>query len=87
MASQVEKMFCLDSVVYGHHVYKTVCTPFLEEVLTAIPKPENNHDRHTVCVKEGTKIISHVSSLGVSLTLLFTSSTLEFSSHHFHVSM
>ena len=85
MASQVEKMFCLDSVVYGHHVYKTVWTPFLGEILTAIPEPENSHNRHAVCIKKGTKIVGHVSSTGVPLALLFASSTLKLSSHQLHI--
>ena len=33
MASQVEEMFCLDSIVRGHHVYKTVWTSWLGEIL------------------------------------------------------
>ena len=60
MASQVEEMFCLDSTVRGHHVYKTVWTPFLGEILTAIPESENNHDRHAVCVKKGREIVGRV---------------------------
>ena len=60
MTSQVDEMFCLDSIVRGHHVYKTVWTPFLGEILTAIPEPENNHDRHAVCVKKGREIVGHV---------------------------
>ena len=59
MASQVEEMFCLDSIVRGHHVYKTVWSPSLREILTAIPEPENNHNRHTVCVKKGREIVHH----------------------------
>ena len=55
MASQVEEMFCLDSIVRGHHAYKMVWTPFLGEILTAIPEPENNHDRHAVCVKNAAR--------------------------------
>ena len=62
MASQVEETFCLDSVVRGHHVYKTIWTPFLGEILTAIAEPGNSHDRHAVCVKkEGHgEIVGHV---------------------------
>ena len=35
MASQVDEAFCFDNGVHGHHVYKTVRTPFLGEILTA----------------------------------------------------
>ena len=72
MASHVEEMFCLDSIVRGHHVYKTVWSPFLGEILTAIPEPENN----AVCVKKGRKIVGHVQR---ELLLLPCSSHL---SHH-----
>ena len=54
---RVEEMFRLDSIVRGHHVYKMVWTPVLEEILTAIPEPENNHDRHAACVKKGREIV------------------------------
>ena len=60
MASQVEEMLCLDSIVRMHHVYKTVWTSWLGEILTVIPEPENNHDRHAVCVKKGREIVGHV---------------------------
>ena len=32
MVSQVDEAFCFDSVVCGHHVYKTVWTPFSGEI-------------------------------------------------------
>ena len=32
MASQLDKAFCLNSVVRGHHVYKTVWTLFSREI-------------------------------------------------------
>ena len=77
MASHVEEMFCLDSIVRGHHVYKTVWSPFLGEILTAIPEPENNAVCvNAVCVKKGRKIVGHVQR---ELLLLLCSSHL---SHH-----
>ena len=77
MASHVEEMFCLDSIVRGHHVYKTVWSPFLGEILTAIPEPENNAVCvNAVCVKKGRKIVGHVPR---ELLLLLCSSYL---SHH-----
>ena len=76
MTSQVDEMFCLDSIVRGQHVYKTVWTPFLGEILTAISEPENNHDRHAVCVEKGKEIVGHVPR---KLSLLQCGSHL---SHH-----
>ena len=46
MASQVDVVFCSDSIVRGHHIYKTVWMPLLGETLTATPEPKNGHDRH-----------------------------------------
>ena len=46
MASQVDKVFCLDCIACGHYIYKTVWMPLLGETLTATPEPINSHDRH-----------------------------------------
>ena len=68
----------------GHHVYKTIWTPFSGEILTAIPEPQNNHDRHTCALRKGHK--SPVMFFSLSIALHYASPTLEFSSHQFHVS-
>ena len=39
-------IFCKDSVVRGHHVYKAVYTLFVGKVLDTRRKDENSHDRH-----------------------------------------
>ena len=60
MASQVEAAYCLESVVRGHHIYKTIWTLSLGEVLMVFPEPLNNHNRHAVCVKKDDVIVGHV---------------------------
>ena len=61
MASQDEAVLCCQSVVREHHVYKTVWTRKLGEILIrVIPEPSNDHDRHAVCIKEDDVIVGHV---------------------------
>ena len=49
MASQVDEVFCLDSIVHEHQVYKMLWTPFWGEILTVFTsEPKNDHDRHAV---------------------------------------
>ena len=60
MASQVEAAYCFESVVRGHHIYKTIWTPSLGEILMVFPEPLNDHDRHAVWVKKADVIVGHV---------------------------
>ena len=48
--SVMAAIFCKESVVRGHHVYKAVWTPFVGEILDARREDENSHDRHAVAV-------------------------------------
>lgn len=80
MGSQVDAAFCSDSIVCGHHMYKTVWTPFW--ISTAIREPKNDDDRHAVyawrrmekslAMHEGAIIVDGVA--GIAGT--FSSSTL-----------
>ena len=45
MVSQVDEAFCFDSVVCGHHVYKTVWTSFSGEILTATYRVSCRHSQ------------------------------------------
>ena len=63
MASQGDVSFCsLDGVIRGHHIYKSVWTPFIGEGLVLKrEEPENIHDRYSVCVvKDGDAVVGHV---------------------------
>ena len=57
----VEAAYCFESVVRGHHIYKTIWTPSLGEILMVFPEPLNDHGRHAVCVKKDDVIVGHVS--------------------------
>ena len=39
-----------DSVIRGHHVYKTIWTPYIGETLLAQKDPANSHDRRAVAI-------------------------------------
>ena len=47
MAAQLH----FDSVVRGHHIYKSIWTPVLGEELSVEPENGNEHDRYAVSVK------------------------------------
>ena len=48
------------SVIQGHHIYKSVWTPVLGEVLSVSIEEGNSHDRFAVCMKRGKLIVGHV---------------------------
>ena len=68
--SLVDETFCFDSIVCGHHVSKTVCSPFLGEILeTGEIVGHVLHDRVTMMTVKhvGSVILSNcdcVTSLG-----------------------
>ena len=51
MASELH----VESVVRGHHIYKSIWTPALAEELLVEPENDNEHDIYTVCVKKTTQ--------------------------------
>ena len=52
--------FTLDSVIRGHHVYKSVWTPAIGEVLPAQVEEGNSHDQYAVAVSKGSFVVGHV---------------------------
>ena len=57
MASELH----VDSVVRGHHIYKSIWTPALAEELLVEPENDNEHDIYAVYVKKDNTIVRHVS--------------------------
>ena len=49
-----------ESVVRGHHIYKDVWTPQLNEELQLQREPGNEHDRHAVAVVKSSTMVGHV---------------------------
>lgn len=48
------------SVVRGHHVYKTVWTPYVGEVLEVQEELDNHHDSYALCILKAGIIVGHV---------------------------
>ena len=49
-----------DSVVRGHHVFKSVWTPSLGEALSVKEEQDNEHDIFAVSVEKAGMIVGHV---------------------------
>ena len=49
-----------ESVVRGHHVYKSVWTPIVGERLPVLREPDNPHDNRAVAVYLDGNIVGHV---------------------------
>lgn len=52
--------FILDSIVRGHHVFKSIWTPHVGEVLPARVEEGNEEDRYAVAVLKGSVVVGHV---------------------------
>ena len=55
-----EAVFLFTSVIRGHHVYKSIWTPVMGEVLTVSLEEGNAHVRFAVRVKKERQIVGHV---------------------------
>ena len=47
------------SVIHGHHIYKSMWSPILGEIVSVDHEHGNTHDCHTVCLLKGGSIIGH----------------------------
>ena len=52
--------YVMESVIRGHHVYKSVWHPILGEQLILEREDNNSHDRHAVSVMKDGTIVGHV---------------------------
>ena len=50
----------IDSVVRGHHIYKSIWTPVIGKERYLEPKESNEHDKYAVAVKKDGEIVGHV---------------------------
>ena len=58
--SRMAAIFCKESVIRGHHVYKNVWTPFVGQILNARREAGNSHDRHAVVVVFDSYVVGHL---------------------------
>ena len=49
-----------DSVVRGHHVYKSIWTPVIGEELNLECKESNKHDEYAVAVRKNGETVGHM---------------------------
>ena len=52
--------YSVESVVRGHHIYKSIWTPLIGEVLTAELEEDNTEDQYAVAVIRAGTIVGHV---------------------------
>ncbi len=52
--------FELESIILGHHIYKSLWSPILNEELAMCEELNNVYDRHAVCIKKDRCIVGHV---------------------------
>ena len=58
--AESRSVFNKDSVVLGHHIYKTNWMPVVGKKLTLETKDDNEHDEHVVAVMKNGNIVGHV---------------------------
>ena len=51
--------FSHNSVVRGHHIYKSIWTPYIGEVLPAAVEDGNEEDQYAVAVCKGGIVVGH----------------------------
>lgn len=54
------KKLALDSVITGHHVYKSTWTPYIGEILRGEVEENNEHDKYAVSIKKDGEIVGHI---------------------------
>ena len=50
----------VESVIRGHHIYKSIWNPIIGEDLEVCREPENVHDHRAVNIKKSRAIVGHV---------------------------
>ena len=50
----------VDSFVKGHHEYKSIWTPKIDEILSTEREPRNLGDKDAVCIKKENEIVGHL---------------------------
>ena len=50
----------LETFIKGHHIYKNIWTPQLDELLEVTTEPDNPVDKFAVAVKKNQNIVGHL---------------------------
>ena len=60
MAAATDAIFILQSVIRGHHVYKSIWTPVVGEHLDTAQEDGNGHDLYAVAVTRSSTTVGHI---------------------------
>ena len=52
--------YLYDSCIRGHHVYKDIWSPYINEELACVIEEDNSHDPYAVAVKKGGQVVGHL---------------------------
>ena len=63
--------FTLESVVRGHHIYKRMWTPMLDERLQIEIEKDNRNDARAVAVQKGGMVVGHLPRETVKIVWFF----------------
>ena len=55
-----DAILLLDGVIRGHHIYKSIWTPVVGDILCVNEETSNEHDDFAVCVRKEGTIVGHV---------------------------
>lgn len=55
-----EAVLVVESVIRGHHIYKTMWTPVVGETLGVARETDNGHDHFAIAVMKASLIVGHV---------------------------
>ena len=61
MAGTSTGVYEFHTVVRGHHVYKTVWTPVIDETLQVAQEGTSRHNKYTVAISKGGCTVGHIS--------------------------
>ena len=59
-ATTDEEIFSMDSVIRGHHAYKSSWTPTVSQMLDVGAEPNNMFDSHAVATFHGGNVVGHL---------------------------
>ena len=65
MSSQAEDTSSFQGIVRGHHINKSIWTPWLGEQLILCTETGNKHDKYTVSIFKKKTIVGHIPCLQI----------------------
>ena len=66
-----EDEFSVEGEIHGYHVYQTIWTSIIDEVLKCVREEDNNEDRYAVAVMKASTTVGHLPRRISSLCSVF----------------